>query len=411
MKYYLLIWKVCIAFLIIFGINILFDPKQSQSFFRLGVFGILPIVISIIFLLLIKKSNIISITLNSLILLVISLFFYEAYLINSGFSKPAILEKINDKQICGSSFKNIKNLSIYPIGGISNKKILFLNKENSNIGYRENDRYGFNNDNEIWDEKINTIFIGDSFTYGSDVNYDENFVEIYKKSINQTLNLGCGGNGPIIEYATFVEYVKNLKLNPNYLFWVYYSGNDLTKDIVLENNSFYKNYLNNNFFQDLPSKQSNINKIIQTFIETNNSKINKDKEFQENKINRYLSILKLSKIRSKLGLSKGYTKNSMEIFETILLKVNEDIKKWDGELIFIFIPSQSRYSNVTSYLDEFFYDLPIKKFLKKNDIRFLELNNVFKTTNDPNKFYNGHLNILGHITLSDYILEVMFQNY
>ena len=101
----------------------------------------------------------------------------------------------------------------------------------------------------------------------------------------------------------------------------------------------------------------------------------------------------------------------MEIFETILLKVNEDIKKWDGELIFIFIPSQSRYSNVTSYLDEFFYDLPIKKFLKKNDIRFLELNNVFKTTNDPNKFYNGHLNILGHITLSDYILEVMFQNY
>ena len=60
--------------------------------------------------------------------------------------------------------------------------------------------------------KINTIFIGDSFTYGSDVNYDENFVEIYKKSINQTLNLGCGGNGPIIEYATFVEYVKNLKL-------------------------------------------------------------------------------------------------------------------------------------------------------------------------------------------------------
>ena len=34
-----------------------------------------------------------------------------------------------------------------------------------------------------------------------------------------------------------------------------------------------------------------------------------------------------------------------------------------------------------------------------------------KQLNDPNKFYNGHLNILGHITLSDYILEVMFQNY
>ena len=410
MKYYLFFWKICIAVMVLIGINVLLDPKQSQSLLRVSLFGILPLILSMIFFLLKKKINTILITLNSLILLIVCLIFYEAYLINRGFNRTVNLEEIEDKQVCGNSFKNIRNLSVYPVGGISKKKIIFFNKENSNIGYRNNDRYGFNNENKIWNDKINTIFIGDSFTYGVDVNFDENFVEIYKKSIDKTLNLGCGGNGPIIEYATFVEYVKNLKLNPNYLFWVYYSGNDLTKDIISENKSYYKNYLKNNFSQNLPSKQKSINQIIQFFIEKNNLKTDNEEKIEYNLAKEYFSIFKFIKIRSKLGISKGYTKDNFEIFKSILNKVDEEMQKWDGELIFIFIPSQSRYANITSYYDEFFYDLPIKKFLKKKNIKYIDLNEKFRMYKDPSKFYKGHLNILGHKILSDAIFENNFQN-
>ena len=335
--------------------------------------------------------------------------FYEAYLINKTVNRTVNLEEIDGKQVCGSSLKNMRNLSVYPVGGISKKKIIFLNKENSKIGYRNNDRYGFNNENEIWNDKINTIFIGDSFTYGVDVNFDENFVEIYKKANGKTLNLGCSGNGPIIEYATFVEYVKNLKLNPNNLFWVYYSGNDLTKDIISENKSYYKNYLKNNFSQNLPLKQKRINQIIEFFTEKNNSKKNNEEKIEYDLVKEYLSIFKFIKIRSKLGISKGYTKNSFEIFKSILNNVDKEMKKWDGELIFIFIPSQSRYANITSYYDEFFYDLPIKKFLKSKNVKYIDLNEKFVTYEDPSKFYNGHLNTLGHRILSDAIFEGNFQ--
>ena len=410
MKYYLFFWKICIVVLVLIGINVLLDPKQSQSLFRLSLFCIFPFILSIIFFLLKKKINTILIISNTLILLIICLIFYEVYLINTEVNRKVNLEEIEGKQVCGNSFKNMKDLSVYPVGGISKKKIVFFNKENSKIDYRNNDKYGFNNENKIWSNKINTVFIGDSFTYGIDVNYDENFVEIYKKSNGETLNLGCGGNGPIIEYATFVEYVKNLKLNPNYLFWVYYSGNDLTKDIVSENKSYYKNYLKNNFSQNLPLKQKRIDQIIQLFIEKNSSKKDNEKKIEYNLVNKYLSIFKFMQIRTKLGISKAYTKNSLKIFKSILNNVDEEMKKWNGELIFIFIPSQSRYANIVSYYDEFFYDLPIKKFLESKNIKYIYLDEKFKSYEDPNKFYNGHLNILGHKILSDAILENDFQN-
>ena len=73
------------------------------------------------------------------------------------------------------------------------KKIKFINQENLSFSYRENDRFGFNNEDKLWDlKKIDSVFIGDSFTYGADVNYYESFVEFYKENVERTINLGCG---------------------------------------------------------------------------------------------------------------------------------------------------------------------------------------------------------------------------
>ena len=82
------------------------------------------------------------------------------------------------------------------------------------------------------------------------------------------------------------------------------------------------------------------------------------------------------------------------------------------------IPSESRYVNFISYYDEYFYDIPIKKFLKNNGIKFIEINNEFKKYKNPRDFYSGgnethifvyenssHLNLNGNEMLSKLIIE------
>ena len=124
MRFYSLIWYICIIFLIIFASKTLFSEKQTLSIFRTILFGIAPIIISIIFLLLRKNKNLIIILSNSFILCFVVFCFFEIYLINRNviIEKIVVNEDLKKKHICGNSLRNINDLKIYPVGGVSKKK-------------------------------------------------------------------------------------------------------------------------------------------------------------------------------------------------------------------------------------------------------------------------------------------------
>ena len=170
MRFYSIFWKIIIFILILFGIMIVLDSKQSLSIYRLVIFGLLPILLSITLFLLKKNKQIVIIGSNLFIISFIVLAFSEIYLIYIQNNSLSINQKIEvsdlkNKQTCGNSFKKVSDLTIYPVGGISKKKIKYINTENLSFSYRNNDRYGFNNIDEVWDlENIDTVFIGDSFT-------------------------------------------------------------------------------------------------------------------------------------------------------------------------------------------------------------------------------------------------------
>ena len=94
------------------------------------------------------------------------------------------------------------------------------------------DRYGFNNPDNEWDKKEKIYLIGDSFVFGSCVNRPNDIASNLRLLQDNTIiNLGYGGNGPLLNYATFIEYIEN----KNYidLIYFFYSGNDL-KDLKYE---------------------------------------------------------------------------------------------------------------------------------------------------------------------------------
>ena len=107
-----------------------------------------------------------------------------------------------------------KKTNIFPLSSISNSNILYCNENGYFLNYKT-DKYGFNNDNKIWEQaKIDHLLLGDSFVEGACVSPSDNLASQLNKITNEAvLNLGQAGFGPLSQLGTYLEYVstKNKK--------------------------------------------------------------------------------------------------------------------------------------------------------------------------------------------------------
>ena len=267
MRKLLIIINIFAIFIICTGVVFYFNEKIQFSNYRTFLFVITPILLGIFLLLVNLNSKII--IFNTIIIFVFFSFLLEVFFFweknkNQQNFNQIVYDSNDIPQLCGTFFLNTKKLNLYPLGGISNIPVKLKNKFTKDETIENTDNFGFKNSNK-WsiNSDIDFVFIGDSFTYGTDVAHNESFFDYFASSYPNSINFGCGGTGPIIQKAIFSEYVKNLK--PNYVIWNLNLGNDINSDLPSEFNSFYKNYLNNNFSQNLVSRQSDINKLYMNF--------------------------------------------------------------------------------------------------------------------------------------------------
>lgn len=224
--------------------------------------------------------------------LVVSLYLFEGYLIfkeqlsKEQRSKEQLLKKQLYKKQTGKTwdtrdllnvYKKLKKINnkisytvppsffptaqIFTLSGVSNTETIYDN-ENGYYSIYQSDRYGFNNPDEEWDKKeIEYLLVGDSFTHGCCVNRPNDISSVLRILSNKSvLNLGYGGNGPLIEYATLREY---LNTNIKKVLWVYYEGNDLDDLKNERENNILVKYLNDlNFTQNLKFEQNKINSLL-----------------------------------------------------------------------------------------------------------------------------------------------------
>jgi len=277
------------------------------------------------------------------------------------------------------------------LAGISKAKTIYCNE----IGYfsiYQSDRYGFNNPDEEWDsEEIEYLLIGDSLTHGACVNRPNDIASVLRLNKKKVLNLGQGGNGPLIEYATLREY-----LTPNIkkVIWLYFEGNDLYDlEIELKNIILNKYLKDQNFKQDLKIKQIQIDKYLNNLVE---------KSFRHEK--KIIKFIKLFNTRNLL-FSQTPTYNPPpplippEMRE-ILKSANELIQKYNGKLYFIYLPAISRYTNL-DYSKNYDFKKDIKKIVNDLGIEFIDIDEeVFKKENNPLKLFpfekKYHYNVEGY---------------
>ena len=138
---------------------------------------------------------------------------------------------------------------VVPLSGVPHAPIVMCNEAGSYVTY-ESDRFGFNGPDEVWDRPAEIALVGDSFVEGWCVGREDSLAAVFRDAHPATLNVGYTGHGPLAELGTIREYVAPLR--PAHVFWFFYEGNDLVRDLPAEMESpVLRRYLEPGFDQQL----------------------------------------------------------------------------------------------------------------------------------------------------------------
>ena len=314
---------------------------------------------------------------------------------------------INDKKT---------NYIIKPLSGISNSEIINCN-ENGYYSIYNSDRYGFNNPDKEWDKQtIEYFLVGDSFTFGACVNRPDDISSVLRSlSKKSVLNLGQGGNGPLLEYATLREYlipnVKNILL-------LYYEGNDLEGlQVELKDEIMSRYIYEDSFSQNLSEKQQYIDQLAEIEITKEAKRFFELEKKKKLELVSFVSFLKISKTRSVIinNLNKKNIKinNEKNIltkdFKKVILLIKEISIKNNSNLYFIYLPEYNRYKYPKSFDNKNY--LEIKEIIEDLKIKFIDLNKeVFMKEKEPLSLFPfkqyGHYNVKGYQKIAEKIFEI-----
>lgn len=309
-------------------------------------------------------------------------------------------------------FKNFNINNLY-----ESKKNYYFNKKNLKLileseeyqsTYITND-YGYRTKN-IFSKKKNFkkdvwLFIGDSYTQGAQVNFNELYTSLIqdKKKNVEIINAGISGYNIIDEYHYLKE--EGFHLNPKKIFIQISVLNDFSNiesreknlsDILFDKSELYR-YL---FLEKIYPKFNN--NIIKRWVDPfqPNLQMNKDFNILYKKTSnlKILNLLKLQKYLIKIKHIADKLKS--EVYLIVIPTKEQVYKKYLKEVL-------TKYKIDSNYIDLYKSSKISKKYCEKSKIKLLDPLQIFINSNKPDLYYDfdEHINNNGHKLLSNFIIN------
>jgi hypothetical protein len=237
-----------------------------------------------------------------------------------------------------------------------------------------------------------------------------------------SLNLGNGGNGPLIELGLLKEYAEPLR--PELVFWIYYEGNDLIELEKERDVPLLMRYLEDNYIQNLLDRQAEIDAILVKHVNVrwmkelpliaNQPRIALEQEARDSRI----KIFKLWYLRNRIGLINTTKrarnparitnyKSQLPLFTEILAAASRRTSGWGGNLYFVYLPTMERY--VYDNYDGNFYDRDdVLAIVRHIGIPLIDFHEVLSRHSDPLSLVphaGAHYNADGYKLLADTIIS------
>ncbi len=316
--------------------------------------------------------------------------------------------------------KHFNNLKIFKEAKKNNEIIPFRGPINSltvscaeDLQYKliKNDKYGFKNNNIIYEKKIQNFLLGDSYAEGLCENNKNDIAGHLNEKKIYTVNLGVTGTGPLISLAILREFGNYFK--PKNVIYLYFEGNDLDELNYEKEDATLTKYLIDNFNQDYLNKYDDIKSfLVKAEQETEKIIYAKSKNsFLPNKKNKFdilkahlKDILEINNLRNifKYKILKKQEKfYDLNLLYKTVEKMNNDTKKWNGNYIFVYVPTWSRYfTKFTKYDAKIDLKKEIINNLNSKNIKVLDLTDYFDKIDNIEQYYP--LDFLGHYNSKGY---------
>jgi hypothetical protein len=243
---------------------------------------------------------------------------------------------------------------LLPLGGISNVFTVFCNEGGAWTNF-ESDEHGFVNPRGQWSaEATDVALVGDSFTQGACVPVEQTFAGLVRAAHPRTINIGMGGNGPLLELAGIREYLSHVK--PKHVLWLYFR-NDLDDLNVEKRVPLLKRYLEDGFSQKLFGDQARIDAALKAMVEKRAphsarwpkglASVGLTRQSTPVWIQDLVmgedhsstaAVLRLDQLSAIFQFKTGGMPPDFELFETILTKARAEVAAWGGTLHFVYLP-------------------------------------------------------------------------
>ncbi|RJR17854.1 MAG: hypothetical protein C4581_07285 [Nitrospiraceae bacterium] len=304
---------------------------------------------------------------------------------------------------------------IYPLGSISDKFSVICNESGEWLSYIT-DEHGFRNPKGVYDNNIlDFILIGDSYVQGICVKEGEDIAGLLRKKGLNVLNVGMGSNGPLIELGALKEYAEPMK--PKFVVWFYYEGNDAESLSKESGSPLLMRYLEDNFSQNLLQRQKQIDNALIPYAENKlavkKRVIEDGKPLDKTTLRASFSkIIRLTNIRYRLGQVKQCTFNAEPLFEKVIMRAKSMVDNWGGNLIFVYLPEWSRYTEKKNYCRIKSLDSQksyVMSYVKSVDILTIDIEEVISSYSDASSLFpfgrphRHHYNAKGYKLIADEI--------
>jgi len=292
-------------------------------------------------------------------------------------------------------FKLVDNLP--PLGANPHTYHYSCNEGYGLIKFKS-DRFGFRNDDEIWDDinilKNKVLLVGDSFAHGACVEKKDSIAGNINGNV---FNVAFGGNDPHIYNSSVNVFTSHVK--PETLVVVIYDNDfiDKKKDLF-DNIAFDQDYICDN---------GPCEKILQTSIAAHELLINRKAEkadTQSSFMARLIGYFKFKYLRNRINfIKKRYFSSELNfIIKKLVLNSKAKCEDVNCNLLFVYIPNSETYRpNILAKTNR----ESLFSFLKDHKIQFIDMNKYFENFNRDDLYavQGPHLSPKGYKLVADKI--------
>lgn len=288
-----------------------------------------------------------------------------------------------------------------PLGGIADALTVYCNEDGTYLIYAS-DEHGFHNPSGLWARpQLDIAAVGDSFAHGACVPSDRNMVAEVRRRFPAALNLGMAGNGPLSELAAIKEYLPQRR--PRVVLWFYYEGNDVSKDLFIEQEAaLLLAYLDQDFAQGLEQRQPAIDEALIAEVEKVYDAGPAETPPVAAPRVKLVDVLLLRHLRNALGMAVGNA--DIPLFRRVMAEADRTVSNWGGRLYFVYLPGQARYLGLGGRIAQSGLRTRVLATVRDLGIPVIDIHVSFSDSPAPRAFFQGHFTPEGYRLAAEAIL-------